>query len=167
MLQFSPCSWQTVEQLSAHSKIQCWDRLVYHRHTSEPSCPPSWRFPAILPCTEGIEMVQARNFVGHRRSISWRWKLSSECHLLRPVQKEGTYPIECWSSDAKCALQPCQQDIMIETVERGTKIKQIEQCYLLLIHRAEKVWDDPKQRSLGLMMLSIRRLFDWHQVVFL
>ena len=29
-------------------------------------------YPAILPCTEGIEEVQARNLVGHRRSTSWR-----------------------------------------------------------------------------------------------
>ena len=94
-------------------------------------------------------------------------QLSSECHLLRPVQEEGSYPVECWSSDAECALQPCQQDIMIDTVKRGTEIKQTEQRYLLLVHRAEKARDDPKQRSLGRMMLSIRRLFDWHQVVFL
>ena len=41
MIKFSPCSWQTVEQLSAHSRLQFWDGLVYHRHTSEPSRPPS------------------------------------------------------------------------------------------------------------------------------
>ena len=72
MIQFSLCSWQTVGQLSAHSRLQCSDGLVYHRHTSEPSCPPSWWYPAILQCTEGIEVVQAWNLVGHRRSTSWR-----------------------------------------------------------------------------------------------
>ena len=91
--------------------------------------------------------------MGYRRSTSWGGQLSSECQLLGPVQEEGFYPVECWSSDAECALHPCQQDIMIDTAERGTQIKQTEQRYLLLVHRDEKVLDDPMQRRFGWMML--------------
>ena len=151
MIQFSPCSWQTVGQLSAHSRLQCWDGLVYYRHTSEPSCLPSWWYPAILPCTEGIEVVQARKLWNTVDQLHDSGQLSSECHLLRPVQEEGSYPIKCWSCDAKCAFQPCQQDIRIDTVERGTEIKQTEQRYLLLVHRAEKVprWPEATQSRLN------------------
>ena len=30
------------------------------------------QYPTILPCTEGIKVVQARNLVGHRRSTTWQ-----------------------------------------------------------------------------------------------
>ena len=49
-----------------------------------------------IPAIPGTEEVQAWNLVGHCRSTS--------CHLLSLVQEEGSYPIEYWSSHAKCTL---------------------------------------------------------------
>ena len=90
-----------------------------------------------------------------------------ECHLLRPVHEEGSYPFDCQTLNAIRPLQSWQQDIMIDTVERGTEIEKSEQRYFLFVHGVEKVRDDPEQRCLSWMISPIRRLFNWHQIVLL
>ena len=72
-----------------------------------------------------------------------------EPNELIAAREVGLNPFNDSSGDAVVVLEPTEQDLMVERVERGAEVKQAKKCYVASIGRLIRVEHDLDCRSLN------------------